>query len=61
MRIDDPTGKTNELRCLLFSISAVMANTVRREALSGSGIDARRPVFNLPGSIPFERRENSPL
>ena len=40
MHIDDPTGKTTELPCLLFSTSAVMASTVRREVLSGS--DAAR-------------------
>jgi hypothetical protein len=49
MRIDDPTGKTTELICMLFSISAVMASTVRRKALSGSGIGARCPV-NVSGA-----------
>jgi hypothetical protein len=41
--IDGPTGKTIKLICMLFSISAVMASTVRREALRGSGAaqDAR--------------------
>jgi len=48
MHIDDPMGKTTELPCMLFSTSAVMASTMRREARSGS--DAARDARCVRGA-----------